>query len=317
MRKDTEKKNIKNAAVILRKGGVVAFPTETVYGLGADAYNPEAVARIFEIKRRPRFDPLIVHVSDLAQAKTLVNDFPEQARVLVNKFWSGPLTIVLPKAQSVPDIVTSGLPNVAVRMPEKWTALQLIKQLGRPLAAPSANPFGYISPTQAQHVEKQLGQEVDLILDGGSCDVGVESTVISLVEQQPQLLRAGGVPLEEIEQTIGAVEVSRRVSECPDAPGQLPQHYAPRTRLVSGVNADDFADDLRLGLLAFQNPTCVDKFCAVEILSENGDLKEAAANLFAVLNRLDNQSLDVIITEKVPDTGLGRAINDRLNRAAL
>ena len=317
MRKDTEKKNIENAAVILRKGGVVAFPTETVYGLGADAYNPEAVARIFEIKRRPRFDPLIVHVSDIAQAKTLVNDFPEKARLLVNNFWPGPLTIVLPKAQSVPDIVTAGLPNVALRMPEKTTALQLIKQLGRPLAAPSANPFGYISPTQAQHVEKQLGQEVDLILDGGSCAVGVESTVISLVDQQPRLLRAGGVPLEEIEQTIGAVEVSRRVSECPDAPGQLPQHYAPRTRLVSGVNADDFADDLRLGLLAFQKPTCVDKFYAVEFLSENGDLKEAAANLFAALNRLDNLGLDVIITEKVPDIGLGRAINDRLNRAAL
>ena len=190
---------IQKAAQLIQEGGLVAFPTETVYGLGADALNPLAVAQIFEVKKRPQFDPLIVHVADMRQAEILVLKFPEKAMKLIGRFWPGPLTLVLPKSPLVPDIVTSSLPTVAIRVPNHPLALELIRESGRPLAAPSANLFGQVSPTTAEHVRRSFGNKVGMILDGGSCSIGVESTVISFIDKEPVLLRPGGAPLEEIQ----------------------------------------------------------------------------------------------------------------------
>jgi L-threonylcarbamoyladenylate synthase len=305
--------DIQKAAGIIQEGGLVAFPTETVYGLGADALNPYAVAAIFEAKNRPTFDPLIVHVADIRQAEILVQRFPEKALRLIEKFWPGPLTIVLPKSSLVPDIVTSSLPNVAIRVPNHPMALELIRESGRPIAAPSANPFGQVSPTTAEHVRKSLGNKVNMILDGGPCQVGVESTIISFAEKEPVLLRPGGLSLEEIESIIGKVLVYKGSSDKPIAPGQLLQHYSPRTplRLIPGETP---AGGAKTGWLGLQNPPT--GFAVVEVLSQKGDLKEAAANLFAAMRRLDEKNLDLILAQPVPDQGLGRAINDRLYRAS-
>ena len=309
---------VHQAAEILRRGGIVAFPTETVYGLGADAFSPLAVARIFEVKKRPHFDPLIVHVASQVDLDKLVSEIPSDARKVIEQFWPGPLTIVLLKKEEVPEIVTSGLPTVAVRMPRHPMALSLIKQAGVPIVGPSANPFGYLSPTTAQHVRDQLGDQIDFILDGGPCDVGVESTIISFEEEIPRLLRPGGVPLEEIESTLGQVEIRPRVRDKPLAPGMLPRHYAPRTPILlnwEGKNFD-FNRNEKIGLLVFQEPRWPYRFHHIEVLSKKGDIREAAANLFAAIRRLDELDLDLILAETVPEVGLGRAIMDRLRRAS-
>ena len=307
---------IQKAAEIIQEGGLVAFPTETVYGLGADALNPLAVARIFEAKNRPQFDPLIVHVADLRQAEILVLRFPEKALRLAEKFWPGPLTLVLPKSSMVPDLVTSSLPTVALRIPRHPMALELIHESGRPIAAPSANPFGQVSPTTADHVRRSLGDKVDLILDGGACEVGVESTVISFAEKEPVLLRPGGVALEEIQALIGAVRLSADSPEKPLGPGQLASHYAPRTPMILADATMTPPPGKKIGLLAFQEPKSNFPFAHLEILSPQGDLREAAANLFAALRRLDEKGLDLILAHEVEPRGLGLAINDRLRRAS-
>ena len=308
---------IQRAAKIIKGGGVVAFPTETVYGLGADAFNPLAVARIFEVKRRPYFDPLIVHVANPSDVKKLAKETPSNAKKLIERFWPGPLTIVLLKEEKIPDIVTAGLLTLAIRMPNHPMALALIEESKCPIAAPSANPFGYLSPTTAEHVRDQLGEEVDLILDGGPCPVGVESTIVSFLEEKPVLLRPGGVSLEEIESVIGKVEIPS-IEGRPSAPGMLPKHYAPRTPIVLDWSQKDL--DLykgkNIGLLLFQEPRDDLKYHSIEILSAKGDLREAAANLFAAVRRLDALHLDVIVAEPISEVGLGRAIMDRLRRAA-
>jgi L-threonylcarbamoyladenylate synthase len=309
---------IYEAAKIIQKGGIVAFPTETVYGLGADAFNPLAVARVFEVKRRPYFDPLIVHVANPRDMKKLAKVIPSNAKRLTEKFWPGPLTVVLLKEEKIPDIVTAGLPSVAIRMPNHPIALSLIKESRCPIAAPSANPFGYLSPTTAEHVREQLGDQVDLILDGGPCTVGVESTIVSFLEEKPRLLRAGGVSLEEIESIIGKVEVTQIKEDRPFAPGMLPRHYAPRTPIVLDWDEKNLGlhKNKNIGLLAFQRPKDNLKFHSVEVLSERGDMREAAANLFASIRRLDALNLDLILAEPIPEVGLGRAIMDRLRRAS-
>jgi L-threonylcarbamoyladenylate synthase len=309
---------IHRAAEIIKKGGLVAFPTETVYGLGADAFNPLAVARIFEVKKRPYFDPLIVHVSDPADLEMLVRKIPSNAKKLIERFWPGPLTVVLLRKKEVPDIVNAGLPTVAIRMPNHPMALSLIEQADCPIAAPSANPFGYLSPTTAEHVRDQLGDEIDFILDGGPCEVGVESTIISFSGKKPRLLRPGGVPLEEIESIIGTVEVNPIEEGRPAAPGMLPRHYAPRTPIILDWDEKNFDSnkDKKVGLLAFREPKRSLKFLHVEILSKKGDFREAAANLFSAIRRLDALDLDLILAEAIPEVGLGRAIMDRLRRAS-
>ncbi len=306
---------VRQAAGIIRRGGLVAFPTETVYGLGANALDVNAVARIYEVKQRPHFDPLIVHIADYQHAEELVTEFPPEARQLTDTFWPGPVTVILPKSNAVPDLVTAGLPTVAIRMPSHPTALGLIQEARRPIAAPSANLFGTISPTCAEHVRRQLGRAVDFILDGGPCSVGIESTIVSFGGPRPVVLRPGGIAVEQIEAVLGDVEVASPADHRPLSPGRLQRHYAPRTplRLVDAVT--DPPRGMRVGLLSF-GPAQTDGFAAVEILSRTASLTEAAANLFAAMRRLDEAGLDLMIAAEVPDHGVGRAINDRLCRAA-
>lgn len=306
---------IDEAARIIRSGGIVAFPTETVYGLGADALNPLAVARIFEVKARPRIDPLIVHVAD-QKAAGFYGTFPESAQVLADRFWPGPLTLILRKSPRVPPIVTAGLETVAIRVPAHPAALALIKAAGCGIAAPSANPFGYVSPTEAQHVEEQLSDRIDMILDGGPSQIGVESTILSLVGDVPCVLRAGGTPIEELESIVGKLRIETGSSSSPQAPGQLQRHYATQTRLEILEELIDFDRDERVGLLSFVAPTETSGYAAIEILSASGDLREAAANLFRALRRLDSLALDRIVALPVPEKGLGVAIMDRLRRCS-
>jgi len=307
--------NIKKAAALLRGGGIVAFPTETVYGLGADGLNPEACARIFEIKGRPRFDPLILHECSAARARKLFSRAPAPALKLMRKFWPGPLTLVLPRARAVPDIVTSGLATVAVRVPANRHALALIKAAGRPIAAPSANRFGRLSPTTAAHVQSQLGGRPDLILDGGKTDIGLESTIITFEGGRPVLLRPGGLPAEEIEKITGPLARPRSGGKAPQAPGCLTKHYAPEARLKLIEQGAAVKPDRRAGYLAFRRRPA-GNWAAVKVLSRSGDLREAAANLFAALHKFENSGLKVIYAERVPAQGLGRAIMDRLKRAS-
>jgi L-threonylcarbamoyladenylate synthase len=306
--------NLERAAQIIRNGGLVAFPTETVYGLGANALDAMAVAKIFEAKERPSFDPLIVHVSDREMLRRVVREVPALAEQLIARFWPGPLTLVLPKSELVPEIVTAGLPTVAVRMPAHPVAQALIRQAGVPVAAPSANPFGYLSPTRAEHVERMLGERVDLILDGGRTEFGVESTIVLLAEK-PVVLRYGAVALEALEQVVGEVALQVEEREKPLVPGQLPQHYAPQTPIRIAAPEDiPPPQRKRAGYLAFRE---VPKgFKVVKVLSPTGNLLEAAAHLFEALHQLDRLGLEAIYAEPIPEVGLGRAIMDRLRRAS-
>lgn len=325
--------NIQKAVDVLRGGGVVAFPTETVYGLGADAMNEKAVCRIFETKKRPTFDPLIVHVASLEQALSLWTGVPVLAESLARRFWPGPLTLVLPKAASVLDLVTAGLSTVAVRMPRHDAALALIKALGRPIAAPSANLFGHTSPTSAAHVIEGLGDAVDLILDGGPCLVGVESTVLKIEGGAGMLLRPGAVSAEDL-RSILPVEVvyTKPVSGSVESPGQIESHYAPWTRFaLLPKKFKEFSVEFeamrkewealkglppRVGLLSFGKPVEEANLESVQTLSASGDLVEAAMNLFQAMHKLDKMNLDFILAEPVPEKGIGQAIMDRLRRAS-
>jgi L-threonylcarbamoyladenylate synthase len=313
------------AASALREGRLVALPTETVYGLGANALDGAAVARIFEAKNRPHFDPLIVHVAGRAQLDTVVDAVPALAEVLIDAFWPGPLTLILPRAAIVPSLVTSGLETVAVRRPSHPVAAALIDRAGVPVAAPSANPFGRLSPTRADHVVQGLGDAVDFIVDGGPSVFGVESTIVDASDDRvARVLRHGAISAEEIAAVVGAdrVEiVAKDTVATPTGPGQLEQHYAPRTRLVPS-RGQHVPDSENVAYLAFDHGSAGDEtlreagYVAVETLSPSGDLKEAASRLFDVLHRLDACGADVIYFEWAPDTGVGRAINDRLRRAA-
>jgi len=301
----------------LKNGGLVAFPTETVYGLGADAFNPEAVERIFRVKQRPLYNPLIVHVAEQKQIEGLCPGVPETAYKLMKDFWPGPLTLVLPKTSSVPDIVTAGNPTVAIRMPSHPIALELINEAGTPVAAPSANSFGRTSPTTAAHVHSQLGGKIDFIIDGGACRVGVESTVLSLIGPRPILLRPGGITKEMIESVIGPIEMKGTFqNEHLPSPGLLSSHYAPDTPLylLDTIPLDLYSDP-SVGFLLFTPP---DQQPAgpLEILSSTGNLEEAATNLYAAMQRLDVKNLRMIVAHRLPDTMIGAAINDRLFKAS-
>ena len=309
---------IEEAARLLRDGGLVAFPTETVYGLGADAFDSEAVARIFEVKARPSFDPLIVHLADASDVDRVARAEDPRVAVLAELFWPGPLTLVLPRRAEVPEIVTAGLDTVGVRVPGHPAARALIRAAGTPVAAPSANPFGYVSPTTATHVAERLGDSVDLVLDGGPCPVGVESTIVSLIGGSPAILRPGGVSAEELEDALGVrCERATAPTERPLAPGQLTRHYATRTpvRILPGT-AGTPPDDGRTGLLAWSEAPSAAGYAAVEVLAPDGRPTTAAARLFAALRRLDDLGLDLIVAEACPEQGLGAAIMDRLHRCA-
>jgi L-threonylcarbamoyladenylate synthase len=310
--------DIEKAKQILQGAGLVAIPTETVYGLAADALNKNSVLKIFEAKNRPQFDPLIVHTNSIEKIKLWVDDFPVWAQKLAEAFWPGPLTLLLPKKYIIPDLVTSGLPQVAVRIPKHPLTLKLLESLDFPLAAPSANPFGYVSPTTAAHVAAQLQTKVDYILDGGVCDVGIESTIVGFENNTLRVYRLGGLAIEDIEQVIGRVTVQINQSSNPAAPGMLKSHYAPTKPLFIGP-VEDFIKNHsgeKIGIISFYRDYRIEKHYA-KILSPASDLKEAAHNLFAAIRELDRSNVDVIIAEKFPDNFLGRAINDRLQRASV
>lgn len=310
------RENIEAAANEIIAGEIVAFPTETVYGLGADGLNPTAVAKIFEAKQRPSFNPLILHIASHDQLKELVNIESDKVYKLINHFWPGPLTLVLPKKEIVPDIVTAGNPTVAVRMPKHQIAEALIEACGKPIAAPSANQFGFLSPTTAEHVEKQLGGKVNIILDGGKSDVGVESTIVEVTEDKVWLLRHGGISLEQLREVCDSVEVKKIDSDKPNAPGQLFQHYAPKIpmKFISDFSPNEF-EGKRVGGLFFKENNTEIGFAHVEFLSQVGDMREAAANLFFHLHELEEKELDLILVEPVEEKGLGIAIMDRLVKA--
>jgi len=307
------------AASVLKLGGLVALPTETVYGLGANALDARAVARIFAAKERPFFDPLIVHLADVSWWPRVVLDFPPVAERLAKQFWPGPLTLVLPKNAAIPDIVTAGLPSVAIRVPDHPMTREVLRLADVPVAAPSANPFGRLSPTTAEHVRQQLGDRVDLILDGGPCRVGVESTILQFHGDEVVCLRPGGVSLEEIEAIAGPVrQLAPSASDegQPAAPGMLASHYSPRTRLIVVDEIPAAPPAARTGLLVLLPNVRATGYAMVEVLSWSGDLIEAASNFFQALHRLDRAGLDTIFATPFPETGLGRALNDRLKRAA-
>ena len=309
--------DIQVAKAFLEAGNVVGIPTETVYGLAGNALNPDAVLTIFRVKNRPSFDPLIVHTDSLDKLSQFVTEIPEAAQKLAAAFWPGPLTLLLPRQYIIPDLVTSGLPRVAVRIPHHPLTLALLRSLDFPLAAPSANPFGYISPTTAQHVADQLGNQVPYILDGGAAGVGLESTIVGFEANQPTVFRLGGLAIEQIEQVIGPVEVRTHSTSNPKAPGMLSSHYAPRKPLILLQPGESPQPSDRVGTLAFREPFGGIPSENQRILSPTGDLTEAAKNLFAYLRALDSAPVDVIYAEPLPNQGLGWAMNDRLRRASV
>jgi L-threonylcarbamoyladenylate synthase len=309
---------VAGAIGLLRQGTTVALPTETVYGLAADALNAEAVARIFEAKERPRFDPLIVHLPGqewLERVAAIDPPSRDLIEKLIARFWPGPFTIVLPRREIVPDIVTAGLDTVALRISAHPVFAEIIRAFDAPLAAPSANRFGRVSPTTAQHVLDELDGRIPLVVDAGPTEHGIESTIVAPRNGRIEVLRRGPITEEQLAEFSEVIvpELTQNV----EAPGQLPIHYAPRTALILLENAGSFVADpgKRCGLLSWKSPPAP-AFTEIRRLSERQNLREAAANLFRYLRELDNLDLDLIIAEKLPEDGLGGAINDRLRRAS-
>jgi L-threonylcarbamoyladenylate synthase len=308
--------DINDAKNLLEAGDLCAIPTETVYGLAANALNADAVAKIFEAKDRPRFDPLIIHVPSIIKLHEYVTSLPQWAMKLATEFMPGPLTLVLDKKECIPDIVTSGLNTVAIRVPDHPITVELLNLLDFPLAAPSANPFGYISPTTAQHVYDQLEGKIPYILDGGECSIGIESTIVGQSNGWPVILRLGGITAEDIRSVIGKCEIQTHSSSDPLNPGSLEHHYAPRHTLIfDSMNFEGY-DPNEIGIISFQK---VYEGIPKEnqyVLSQSGVLREAAQKIFSAMRTLDSKEIKVIFAEGFPDEGLGRAINDRLKRAS-
>ncbi|MFN7265968.1 MAG: L-threonylcarbamoyladenylate synthase [Bacteroidota bacterium] len=313
-------RDIQLAVDCLDKNDVVGMPTETVYGLAGNAFSEQAVRRIFEVKKRPSCNPLIVHINGTADLSAVAADIPEAAVILTRHFWPGPLTVVLKKKSCIPDLVTAGKATVAVRAPDHPVAQELLRRTSYPLAAPSANPFGTISPTTAEHVDRYFGGIIPCVLDGGSCRKGIESTIIGFGDDgRPVILRLGSITPEEIEAVIGNVTIRNKATATPDAPGMLSRHYSPKTPLVISDNPEitlEMFADKNVGLLTFSDRVPDRPGLVQKVLSENGDMNEAAAALYAALHELDQLSAEVIITSLLPETGLGRALNDKLLRAA-
>lgn len=306
--------NIQKAVQLLTENEVIGLPTETVYGLAANALNEDAVLKIFEIKNRPKFDPLILHTSSVNKIEEFVTEIPDLAYQLFEKFSPGPITILLPKKNLVPDLATSGLQRVAFRIPNHPLTLQLLSQLPFPLAAPSANPFGYISPTSALHVQNQLGSQIKLILDGGESQVGVESTIVGFENGKVIVYRLGGLAIEEIEEITGKLEI-REGSSSPASPGMLLSHYAPKKPFLLGdiPSLINLNKGKKIGILSLKTNYQEERNF---ILSASGNVNEASKYLFKYLRELDDSDVDIIVAELVPEENLGRAINDRLRRAS-
>lgn len=310
------------AKQILNRGGLVGIPTETVYGLAANGLNEESVAKIFAAKNRPFFDPLILHIGNISQMVNLVDGIPTNAQKLINALWPGPLTIIFNKSELVSELVTGGLPSVGIRMPNHPLTLELLKTIDFPLAAPSANPFGYVSPTSAQHVYEQLHNEIDYILDGGPSEVGIESTIVSFLNDTPSILRLGGYSQETIESIIGPVTCSLNQHSNPQAPGQLDQHYSPHCKLSELTSEITIIPSFHGVFYSSMSKENFENIRGVklndnqfEILTLKNSDVEAASNLFRILRELDSKEIPHSFIEFAPRIGLGPAINDRINRA--
>ena len=326
--RNIDPKLITQAARIIQGGGLVAFPTETVYGLGANAFSPEAVAKIFEAKKRPLDDPLIVHIANRADVYILAAEVPEEAQKLMESFWPGPLTLILKKTDKVPDLVTTGLETVAVRMPSNPIARSLIAASGVPIAAPSANLFGRPSPTTADHVADDLDGAVDLILDGGRTEIGVESTVVELVQGKVMVLRPGGIDIEKIRMVIDNVHVCDEKEVIKRSPGKYPQHYSPKAKVIliaddenqskNVLNAARAAKESgkRVGVLAKAEHAAMYGDLYVKELGPGNDPRKCASELFHVLREFDKEGADVIVAEAIPENGIGLAVMNRLRKAA-
>jgi L-threonylcarbamoyladenylate synthase len=311
--------SIDTAADFLIKGELVALPTETVYGLAANALNEDAVLKIYAAKNRPQFNPLIMHVASFEQAKKFIIDVYEDAEKLAAEFWPGPLTILFNKQHDVPDLVTAGSKRVAIRVPNHPLTLQLLSQLDFPVAAPSANPSGYVSPTTAQHVYEGLHEKIPYILDGGACGVGVESTIVGWNDEgEIELYRLGGIAVEQLEAVIGKkIKFHKKITDNPSAPGQLKSHYATHTPLYLGKIDELLPTFIGKNIVVINFKQTHSSISSQQqfILSASGSTDEAAKNLFRILREADNMNADVIVAELLPDEGLGRAVNDRLERA--
>ena len=316
---EISKEQILKSAAILTEGGLVAIPTETVYGLAGNAFNEKAIEKIFKLKGRPLYNPLIVHIGKLSDLANVVNDIPEKASTLMTAFWPGPLTLVLKKHANIPKIVTGGHDTVAVRMPNHKFTLALLQQLPFPLAAPSANKFGGISPTTASHVRASFKTQSLFILDGGNCEKGIESTIVGFQEGEPVLYRHGSVSVAELEKVCGPIQFHTKDEVAPVASGMLSKHYAPNTKTYFIKDVKKLAasfDGKRVGLLLFNQILQDASVFHQEVLSPTSDLIMAAKNLYAALHKLDAMNLDIIIAEHMPNEGIGKTINDRLQRAS-
>ena len=310
---------IEKGIKILNSGGIIAIPTETVYGLAGNAFDENAIQKIYDLKNRPLYNPLIVHIGAIEDLNKVAIEIPEIAFKLIEAFWPGPLTLVLKKHPAIKDIVTSGNQSVAVRMPNHQLTLHLLNQLEFPLAAPSANKFGNISPTSAAHVQKSFKNEVPYILDGGECAKGIESTIIGFENGEPILYRYGSIATEDIEKVCGKLKINHKEEVAPIASGMLAKHYAPLTKTYLSSNVQDFVNKFegkKIGLLLFKQTLPNLIVAHQEVLSTAGDLVEAAKNLYAAMHKLDHLNLDVIIAEQMPNVGIGQTINDRLERAS-
>jgi L-threonylcarbamoyladenylate synthase len=307
-----------HAARILAEGGIVAIPTETVYGLAGNAFDTKALAKIFAAKKRPFFDPLIIHIPKIENMELIAKDIPKAAWKLAKAYWPGPMTLVLPKRECIPDLATSALPTVAIRCPAHEIAREIISLAGVPLAAPSANLFQHVSPTTAEHVAEQLGDTIDGIVDGGPCSVGVESTIIAFPEGTPVILRPGAVTPEMIRQVADSVEIRQSVShpgQAMPAPGMMDKHYQPRVPLFYGSVPENCILPPHTVRIAFGKTKSV--IDSTLNLSPTGNLTEATANLYAYMRALDKEKYDLILVDSIPDEGVGIACNDRLRRASL
>ena len=310
--------SIPKAVSILNKDEIIGIPTETVYGLAGNIYSAKAIQSIFAMKQRPFFNPLIVHIKSVNDLPEIASDIPRKALLLAAAFWPGPLTLVLKKQIAIPDLVTGGKDTVAVRVPNHPLTLALLDQLAYPLAAPSANPFGCISPTRAEHVASYFEGSLPMVLDGGSCSKGFESTIIGFENGDPVLYRLGSLATEDIEAIVGKIKIITHDDLAPAAPGMLSRHYAPLTTTFLTLDVKEklkMFPNQKIGVLVFKKGIDNPKIVQQEILSSKGNLEEAASQLYAALHRLDNLKLDVIIAERFPDIGLGKTINDRLQRA--
>jgi L-threonylcarbamoyladenylate synthase len=311
-------KDISKAIALLNAEELVAIPTETVYGLAGNIYSEKAIKSIFETKQRPFFNPLIVHIPSIESLENIVAYVPEKAKLLADAFWPGPMTLVLKKKDTIPNLITAGKNTVAVRIPNHSLTLELLKKLDFPLAAPSANPFNRISPTKAEHVEAYFKDQINMVLDGGACEKGIESTIIGFDNDEPIIYRLGSTSVEAIESVIGSIKIQNKKEKTPDAPGMLARHYAPKTKTVLTDNLQETIEDFKgkqIGLLLYNDILNDEHINFKIVLSEDKNLEEAASKLYDALHQLDKQDLDIIIAERLPDYGLGKSINDRLNRA--